>query len=49
MGELGAEWNLGAFRPYVVIENVWDEEYEETAGFPAPGRRALIGVRYSLQ
>ncbi|MGK2856698.1 MAG: TonB-dependent receptor plug domain-containing protein [Thermoanaerobaculia bacterium] len=49
VGELGAEWNLGAFRPYVVIENAWDESYEETAGFRAPGRRALIGVRYSLQ
>lgn len=49
VGELGAEWNLGAFRPYVVIENFWDEEYEEIAGFPSPGRRALIGVRYSLQ
>jgi len=49
VGELGAEWNLGVLRPYVVIENVWDEEYEEIAGFPAPGRRALIGVSYSLQ
>ncbi len=49
VGELGVEWNLGALRPYVVIENLWDEEYEETAGFAAPGRRALIGVRYSLQ
>lgn len=49
VGEITAEWNLGAFRPYVVIENAWDEEYEEVAGFPSPGRRALIGVRYSLQ
>lgn len=48
-GILSAEWNLGAFRPYVVIENAWDEEYEEVAGFASPGRRALIGVRYSLQ
>ncbi|MFA6957794.1 MAG: TonB-dependent receptor [Thermoanaerobaculia bacterium] len=49
VGELSAEWNLGAFRPYVVIENVWDEEYQEVAGFASPGRRALIGIRYSLQ
>jgi vitamin B12 transporter len=49
VGELSAEWNLGAFRPYVVIENVWDEQYQEVAGFASPGRRALIGVRYSLQ
>jgi len=49
VGELSAEWNLGALRPYVVIENLWDEEYQEVAGFASPGRRALIGVRYSLQ
>jgi vitamin B12 transporter len=49
VGKLSAEWDLGAFRPYVAVENVWDEEYEEVAGFASPGRRALIGVRYSLQ
>ena len=31
------------------ICDVWDEEYQEVAGFASPGRRALIGVRYSLQ
>lgn len=49
VGEIAAEWNLGPIRPYVVIENVWDETYQEVAGFASPGRRALIGVRYSLQ
>ncbi|MDX1584857.1 MAG: TonB-dependent receptor, partial [Thermoanaerobaculia bacterium] len=32
--------------PYLRIENLLDEEYQEVLGFPAPPRRAIIGLRY---
>lgn len=33
--------------PYVRIENVSDERYEEALGFPAPGRRTALGATLS--
>jgi vitamin B12 transporter len=30
--------------PYARIENLFDREYAEAAGFPAPGRRLILGV-----
>lgn len=39
---------LGQFEPYVKIENVTGEEYEEVLGYAAPGRRAIVGFRYAL-
>lgn len=44
---LGAAYRLaGAYglEPYARIENLFDREYEEAAGFPAPGRRYVVGV-----
>lgn len=32
--------------PYVRLENMFDEEYQEVLGFPAPPRRAMVGLRY---
>lgn len=32
--------------PYLRLENLLDEEYQEVIGYPAPPRRAMIGVRY---
>ena len=32
--------------PFVRVENVADENYSEAAGFPAPGREIVAGVRF---
>ncbi|HUO85586.1 MAG TPA: hypothetical protein VM534_10780, partial [Thermoanaerobaculia bacterium] len=45
--DLNAGISLGALTPWVKLENLLDEEYEEVRGFPAPGRRAIVGLRYS--
>ncbi len=36
--------NVAWLEPRARIENVFDREYEEAAGFPAPGRRFVVGV-----
>jgi vitamin B12 transporter len=46
---LAAAWRLarlGAVEPYARIENLFDREYAEAAGFPAPGRRVILGVAW---
>lgn len=47
--DLAAEYSFGSLRPYIRVENLLDEEYEEVLGYPSASRRALIGVRWSLQ
>jgi vitamin B12 transporter len=39
----------GALRPYLKVENVTDERYEETFGYPSAPRRFVLGVRYALR
>lgn len=34
------------FVPYLRVENLIDETYQEVLGFPAPPRRVIIGLRY---
>jgi vitamin B12 transporter len=43
--DLLVERRIGEVVPYVKLENAVDETYEEVFGYPAPGRRALVGVR----
>lgn len=43
------QYALGPFVPYVKLENLTDEEYQEVFGFPSPGRRLIAGVRYTLK
>jgi outer membrane cobalamin receptor len=38
----------GRARIYARIENVLDENYEESFGFPQPGRTYVIGARLGL-
>lgn len=38
---------FGSFTPWIRIDNLFDEQYQETLGFPSPGRRVIGGVRYS--
>jgi vitamin B12 transporter len=47
--DLSAAWRFGArWEPFVRLENVLEEEYEEAAGFPAPGLAFRVGfhLRY---
>ncbi|HEY5609917.1 MAG TPA: TonB-dependent receptor, partial [Thermoanaerobaculia bacterium] len=37
----------GRIRPYIKVENATNESYEEVAGYHAPGRRAIVGLRYT--
>jgi vitamin B12 transporter len=47
--DLTLRYRSGEWAPYLRVENLTDERYEEVLGFEGGGRRALIGVRYSLQ
>jgi vitamin B12 transporter len=49
IADLTLRYRLGSFQPYLSVENLFDEEYQEVLGFPSPDRRALIGMRYSLK
>lgn len=47
--DLAAEYRLGrSLRPYVRIDNLLDEDYEEINGFTTPGRTVLVGLRAEL-
>lgn len=48
-GDLLVQYRGRSWTPYVRVENVSDEEYEEALGYASPGRRALLGLRYSLK
>ena len=41
-------YERGGFRPFLKIENVTGERYEEAFGYPSPGRRAVVGIRYGI-
>jgi vitamin B12 transporter len=46
--DLFATWRFETFSPYVRINNVFNEQYDEAAGYPAAGIRAAggVGVRF---
>lgn len=48
-GDFLVQYRSGQWTPYVRVENISDEDYEEILGYTSPGRRALLGVRYSLK
>jgi vitamin B12 transporter len=39
---------IGAFAPYVKVENLSNERYEEVFGYPSGARRAIVGLRYTI-
>lgn len=47
VSDLDLAYELGSFRPYLRVENLFDESYQEVLGFPAPPRRIILGLRYS--
>lgn len=47
--DLTLGFRMRAFEPYVKMENLTDTTYEEVAGFPSAGRRAVVGLRYTVR
>jgi len=45
--DIVVRYRMGALAPYVKLENVADERYEEVFGYPSAGRRAVIGLRWA--
>ena len=47
---VGASWRLGhGAELFGRVENLADRRYEEVFGFPAQGRRAIIGIRVNAE
>jgi vitamin B12 transporter len=42
------QFDLGRLTPYVKVENLTDEDYEEVRGYPSPSRRAIVGIRFAM-
>ncbi|HEY0592150.1 MAG TPA: TonB-dependent receptor [Thermoanaerobaculia bacterium] len=47
--DLVIERRVGEVVSYAKLENATDERYEEVFGYPSPGRRAVIGVRVTME
>ena len=47
--DLTMHYQLGALRPYVKLENLTDERYEEVFGYASGRRRAIVGLRYTIR
>jgi vitamin B12 transporter len=47
--DVTVRWNAGAFVPYVRVENLTDERYDEVFGYPSARRRVAVGVRYAIR
>ncbi|HUP45085.1 MAG TPA: TonB-dependent receptor [Thermoanaerobaculia bacterium] len=46
--DIVVSYRAAAWRPFVKIENVTGEEYQEVFGYPSPARRLRLGVRYTF-
>lgn len=47
--DLAASWRASAhLAPYVRLENALDRDYQEVAGFPAPGRTVAAGLELEV-
>ncbi|HEX6178201.1 MAG TPA: TonB-dependent receptor, partial [Thermoanaerobaculia bacterium] len=47
--DLVFSYDVNAFAPYVKIENLTNQRYEEVFGYPSASRRIRVGVRYRLR
>ncbi|MGA7613813.1 MAG: TonB-dependent receptor [Thermoanaerobaculia bacterium] len=47
--DLDVHYRLGVVTPYVKLENATGERYQEVRGYPSPGRRASLGIRFTLE
>jgi vitamin B12 transporter len=47
--DLAADYRLGThLRPYLRIDNLVDQDYEEVNGFTTPGRTLRLGLRAEI-
>ena len=44
--DLVVAWRAGSYQPFLKVENVTDERYEEVFGYTSGRRRIRVGVRY---
>lgn len=46
--DVNVQMHLDRWTPFVKIENATDTRYEEVLGYPSPGRRAVVGLRFGM-
>ncbi len=44
--DISVQAHLGRVTPFVKVENLRNERYQEVLGFNSPGRRAVVGVKF---
>jgi vitamin B12 transporter len=44
--DANVQYHLSRITPFVKIENLANEKYEEVVGFASPGRRVILGVKF---
>lgn len=49
VADIVVHYRLGRLTPYVKLENLTNERYEEVFGYASAGRRAVVGVRFALR
>jgi vitamin B12 transporter len=46
--DANVQLHAGRLTPFVKLENLRNERYEEVLGYPSPGRRAILGLRFAM-
>lgn len=41
-------YRLAGLRPFLKVENLTGTQYQEAFGYPSPGRRVVVGIRYGI-
>jgi vitamin B12 transporter len=49
VADVVVHYRLGVLTPYVKVENLSDESYEEVFGYPSGRRRAVVGLRWAIR
>lgn len=47
--DLALHYHRGPAAPYIKLENVTDEKYEEVFGYPSARRRLIVGLRWTTR
>jgi vitamin B12 transporter len=46
--DANVQLRAGRLTPFVKVENLRNARYEEVLGYPSPGRRAIVGLRFGM-
>ena len=46
--DANVQLRAGRVTPFVKLENLRNAKYEEVLGYPSPGRRAIVGLRFAM-